>query len=413
MPFRSAAIVAGAVLGLLLAGCGGAHLSAIPAGSQPGTLRPQLNGGTGSLAYPTLYVAGQGAVFAYDLGAAGDTPPVTRTTGYYYQAGGPNGITASIGGIATNASGDLVIAQNFGNPQGDGNSCQLLFIPARSGTSAADAVGSPCSNGDGNTTGVALGITFTQAYALTCAGPKRSVVLSSCSTAARGPSTPVADKPGWFADEIDVLMRYQHSGNPSLVNCYGGTRGTYEVDRYWPDVPGTYVPVDCVPLGPEPYVAIAGSTNDAFFVDFTCGCEEAVIDRYDVTDFPTNEGAAPGSAGPLAVAANLTANVGYRVVATTVAGITTIYSFKTAPLGGLSLTHALGTFTNPVGALAVDNNGTIYVGVNQPNGVTKIKVYGPSKTQATNPDYILNNPVRRPNPAASPGAVITGIAIAQ
>jgi hypothetical protein len=53
------------------------------------------------------------------------------------------------------------------------------------------------------------------------------------------------------------------------------------------------------------------------------------------------------------------------------------------------------------------------VGVNQAAGVTKIKVYGPSKTQATDPDYILLNPVRRPNPAASPAAIITGIAIAQ
>ena len=423
MRFRPGRLLMVSAFALVLAGCGaGLHSSALPSGA--GTLRPQLNGGPGNLAQPTLYVAGQGAVYAYDLGASGDALPVTHTTGYYYQAGGPNGVNASIAGIATNLAGDLVIAQNFSNPQGDGNSCQLVYVPARTGPAAADTTGSPCGNSSGgHTTGLAVGVTFTQGTGgcktITTVGAP--VANNRCVFAFGGPKD---DGPRPSSDEIDVLMRFVASGNPSVTACASRvtmnaiapnaiafTRGSYEVDRYQRSSPSAYVPVDCVALPNSPYAAIGGSAGDAFFVDF--GQDQTFVDRYDGTDTKTNEGSLPGVAGPIAVAANPTTGVGYRVVATVASGITTVYTFKVSSGNTLTFTHALGTFTNPVGALAVDNNGTVYVGVNQSNGATKIKVYGPSKTQATDPDYILNNPVRRPNPAASPAAVITGIAIAQ
>ncbi len=115
----------------------------------------------------------------------------------------------------------------------------------------------------------------------------------------------------------------------------------------------------------------------------------------------------------MAVAVNIATNTGYRVMASVTGGVTTIYKFTVDGGTGLTFTSALGTFTIPVGALAVGNDGTIYVGVNQPNGVTKLKVYGPTKTEATAPDYVLDQPIRRPNPSVSPAAFITGIAIAQ
>ena len=391
----------------VLAGCGGSHSSSsVP--SSDGVLKPQLNGGPGNLGtLSTLYVSGQGAVFAYDLtsltspppspGAMVSPAPVSKTNGYYYQAGGPNGVNASIAGIATNSLGDLIIVQNYTNPQGDGDSCALAYIDARTSTKAADAVYAPCNNGTGtgNTPGTALGVTFT------------------------GPSTGASPipSPAPFADDVDVLMHYDPSGNLTHLGCDGTNNDQYEVDRYQvgTSTPGPIAPhASCIPLpSPSPSSSpsarnyIAGSTNGAFFVDST---SNAMIERFSGTT-RTNTGTIPGP-GPLAVSANTTTGIGYRVVASNSGGVTTIYAFKN--LGaGFTFTHALGTFTNQVGGLAVDNNGKIYVGVNQAAGATKIKVYGPTKTQATDPDYILLNPVRRPNPSASPAAIITGVAIAQ
>jgi hypothetical protein len=372
MQFRLGRVLAVAVLCAVVAGCGGSHTSSsiTPAG---GTLKPQLNGGTGSLAQPTLYVSGRGAVFAYDLTASGDTAPVSKTTGYYYQAGGVN---ASIAGIATNAPGDLVVLQNYGATTS--TSCQLVYIPARTGTSPASASFLNCNNDNGDIQGTGVGVTFT------------------------------GQQSDGNADDIDVLMSYNALN--TVNGCDGSTSPQYEVDRYTVAAGPSLSTNTCETLtGQRDY--IAGSTNGAYFVDQTSG---GFIERYDVNGTLTNSDA-PGSLpapGPLSVAANLTTSQGYRVVASNSGGVTTIYSFKNNG-AAFTFTHALGTFTNTVAALAVDNNGTIYVGVNQGSGVTKVKVYGPSKTQATDPDYILNNPVRRPNPSASPAAVITGIAIAQ
>jgi hypothetical protein len=118
--------------------------------------------------------------------------------------------------------------------------------------------------------------------------------------------------------------------------------------------------------------------------------------------------------GPIAVSENYSTGHGFRVVASTVGTSTTIYEFtvdKSDP--NLTFTQALGTFGHTVAALAVDNSGNVYVGINQPNGVTLVKVYTVGQTQATSPTYILENAVRRPNPANSPQAVITGLAITQ
>src|ERR1035437_10265054 len=158
----------------ILAGCGGSHgSSAVPA-TDTGVLKPQLNGGNGHLgALSTLYVAGQGAVYAYDLtsltspppspGAMVSPAPISKSSGYYYQAGGPNGVNASIAGIATSSYGNLVVVQNFLNPQGDGNSCELVYIPARTSTDAPNATARTCNNTvGGNTTGTALAVTYTR-----------------------------------------------------------------------------------------------------------------------------------------------------------------------------------------------------------------------------------------------------------
>lgn len=434
-----------AALCIVVAGCGGSHLSSLPNGDR--ALQPQLNGGGGNLALPTLYVSGQGAVYAYDLSAtpSPDATPVSKTTGYYYQVGGAEGLNASIAGIATNSTGDLVIAQNFFSPQGDGNSCQLVYIPARTGTKAANATSTTCSNAvGGHTTGVAVGVTFTgdrtvRQIAFTSARvdalPVSNIQIST-PTPSPSPSPTPTGAP--FANDVDVLMHYISSGNPNVRACDGSTIDQYEVDRYQAisngQGGGTIAARTCLTLDQgttSQYNAIAGSTNGAFFVDYTGGptitaaarrpasilvgppSTSDTIERFNANGgAPSNVGTVPG-AGPLAVAAELTTNIGYRVVASTTSGVTTIYSFHVSNSSGLTFDHALGTFTNPVGALAVDNRGTIFVGVNQPNGVTKIKVYAKTKTEATNPDYVLNNPVRRPNPSAAPAAVITGIAIAQ
>lgn len=374
MQFRPARVLAVAVLCAVVAGCGGSHTSSVtPSG---GTLKPQLNGGTGSLAQPTLYVSGQGSVYAYDLTASGDTAPVTSTTGYYYSAGG---VSTSIAGIATNAPGDLVVLQNYGS--GAAISCQLIYIPARTGTSPTGASNFNCDNNHGGVIqGTGIGVTFT------------------------------GQQSSGYPDDIDVLMNYLPSGN---TGCDTTTNAQWEVDRYTVSGPSgspTLTQNTCVPLASERDF-ISGSTNGAFFVDQTSG---GFIERYDVTGSVTNSDA-PGSVpapGAIAVSANPTTGVGYRVVASNTGGITTVYSFKNSG-AGFTFTHALGTFTNTIGALAVDNDGNIFVGVNQPNGVTKVKVYNPTQTQATSPDRVLNNPVRRPNPATPPAALITGIAIAQ
>ena len=377
-----------ALSALALAGCGGgSQSSALPSGGT--SQSPLLNGGTGSLARPTLYVSGQGAVFAYDLSASGDTAPVNKDTGYYYQAGGPNGVAASIAGIATNAAGDLIVAQNYKTPQGDGNSCQLTYIPARTTQSAANTTSAQCSNGDYNTTGQAVGVTFTGNGAAS----------------------------GAFGNDVDVLMHYVPSGAANPDSCFDDKTARYEVDRYTASS-GSITPHNCIVLANDStgtYHAIGGSTNGAFFVDYTPTSGSDVIDRYNASSTvgtTSATGTVPGTSGPIAVAANPTTNVGYRIVASTVGTTTSIYSFKVTG-NAINLNSTLGTFTNTVAALAVDNNGKIYVGVNQPGGVTKIKVYSAGKTQATDPDYTLNNPVRRPNPSASPAAAITGMAIAQ
>ena len=374
MQFRPGRVLAVAVLCALVAGCGGSHTSSITPNPTGGTLKPQLNGGTGSLALPTLYVSGQGSVFAYDLTASGNTAPVNKTNGYYYQAGGLN---ASIAGIATNAPGDLVVLQNYGS--GTSQSCQLVYIPARTNTSPNGAQNTNCNNDNGQIQGIGVGVTFTGQQSL---------------------GNP---------DDIDVLMHYSSSN--TVLGCDGSTTDQYEVDRYTVAAGPSLTPNTCNTL-PGQRDFISGSTNGAYFVDQTSG---GFMERYATGGGSPTNSDAPGSIpapGPLAVSANLTTGVGYRVVASNTGGITTIYTFKNSG-AGFTFTHALGTFTNPVAALAVDNNGTLYVGVNQANGVTKVKVYGPTKTQATDPDRILNNPVRRPNPATPPAAQITGIAIAQ
>ena len=431
MVFRPGRVIMVAALCAIAAGCGGSHSSSPSLTPAGGTRQPQLNGGAGVVEVSTLYVSGQGAVYAYGLAASGNAAPISKTTGYYYQAGGPGGVTASIAGIATNSNGDLVVVQNFANVQGNGNSCQLVYIPQRSSENAVNASTGTCANGTGgNTTGTAVGVTFT--------GASPNATFPPLPTPSPGPTgspvqlaivrepmahTPVANiqvsptpaPAGGFTDEIDVLMHYQSNGNPAVTGCDGSTSTQYEVDRYRANSGDQSIStLSCNRLQQgltAQYRAIGGSTNGAYFVDLDPPSASGMVERYDINGLLTNSGSFPGTAGPMAVAA---ANgIGYRVLASTAAGVTTIYKFK--PAGGASMTFvsALGTFTNPVGAVAVDNSGTVYVGVNQPNGVTKIKVYGPTKTQATDPDYILNNPVRRPNPAASPTARITGIAIAQ
>ena len=347
-------------------------------------LQPQLNGGGPSLSLPTLYVSGQGSVYAYDLGAGGDAAPVSTTGGYYYQSAASN--HGSIAGIATDSGGNLVVLQNYHDAGVD--SCLLAYVPARTGPNAASVSTTNCNNtAGGRTTGTGVGITFT------------------------GPPSGNAPGQGSFAADVDVLMHYRNYANASVKACDGTTTAQFEVDRYQVAGP-TIMPHSCVMLdrgATATYNAIAGSTNGVFFVDDNLGA--ANVERYNAGYFSTNSGSIPGP-GPLAVSANYATNAGYRVVASTTGGITTIYSFKVSG-PSITFTHALGTFPNAVGALAVDNDGTIYVGVNQPNGVTKVKVYGPAKTESTDPDYVLNNPVRRPHPAASPAAAITGIAISQ
>ena len=380
--FRMSLVGLAAATSILLAACGGSHTSTLLPSDH--SLQPQLNGGPGNLAQPTLYVSGQGSVYAYDLGASGNAAPVSKSGGYYYQ--GPGGLGASIAGIATNTDGDLAVVQNVTSPQGGGNSCQVVLILARTSENINDTFRvAPCVNpgGRGTTPGKAIGVTYT-------GWPRKGI-----------------------PDDIDVLMHYEPNGDPNLIGCYGTSQPQYQVNRYHVSAP-YFRPVYCVPLPSRSgvvYHAIAGSTNGAYFLDASvAGGSDAVL-RVDGYSF-TNIGEIPG-AGPLAVSANPATNVGHRVVASTVGGITTVYSFTMNSDGSMTFNHALGTFTNRVGALAVDNNGTIYVGVNQPNGVTKVKVYGPTKTQATDPDYVLNDPVRRPNPSASPAAAITGMAIAQ
>jgi hypothetical protein len=371
MYFRPGRVLAVAVLCAVVAGCGGSHTSSsiTPSG---GTLKPQLNGGTGSLALPTLYVSGQGSVFAYDLTASGDTAPVNKTNGYYYNAGSVN---ATIAGIATNAPGDLIVLQNYG--AGTSSSCQLVYIPARTSTSPTGASNLNCNNDNGDIQGTGIGITFT------------------------------GQQTNGYADDIDVLMSYNASN--TVNGCDGSTSPQYEVDRYAVAAgPSLSTTANCETL-PGQRDFLSGSTNGAIFIDQTSG---GLLERRDVSDTVTNSSTSLPAPGPVAVAANPTTGVGYRVVASNTGGITTIYTFKNSG-AGFAFTSALGTFTNTVSALAVDNNGTIYVGITQPNGVTKVKVYGPTVTQATTPDRILNNPVRRPNPSASPAAIVTGIAIAQ
>ena len=412
MHVRSGLAIAVVALAFVAAGCGGGSHTSVPAGDHP--LQPQLNGGAGSSALPTLYVAGQGAVYAYDLSVtpSPDASPVSKTTGYYYQAGSVN---ASIAGIATSATGDLVIAQNYASGQGDGNSCQLVWIAARTGTKAANGVSSNCDNEIFNVTGQAVAVTYT------------------------GPGTGSTPAPGAFAGDVDVLMHYQRAGNPSANPCATNSPvpiGTptpspspsaspsptitsqYEVDRYAiNNGTGQASAQYCVTLdqGQNPaatYVGIGGSTNGAFFVDYNIG-GNGTIERYNGDgNGPTATGSGLPGAGPIAVAVNATTNTGYRVVASTSGNVTTIYNFKVNG-NTINFTHTLGTFPNPVTGLAVDNNGNVYVGVDQPNGVTKVKVYTPTQTQATSPSWVLNNPVRRPNPAASPQARITGLAITQ
>ena len=128
----------------IFAGCG--RLSSLTSLSPADhALQPQLNGG-GPGTIPTLYVSGQGAVFAYDLGASGDATPVSTSGGYYYQSAGNN--HGAIAGIATNSSGGLVVVQNYGLP-GSGNSCVLAYIPPRTTLGAGSATSANCYNGAG------------------------------------------------------------------------------------------------------------------------------------------------------------------------------------------------------------------------------------------------------------------------
>ena len=90
MHLRSGLAIAVVALAFVAAGCGGGSHTSVPSGDH--ALQPQLNGGAGSSAQPTLYVAGQGAVYAYDLSVtpSPDASPVSKTTGYYYEAGNVN-----------------------------------------------------------------------------------------------------------------------------------------------------------------------------------------------------------------------------------------------------------------------------------------------------------------------------------
>ena len=389
------------VFGVLFAGCG-AHGGA---GTGPSTsmlpstgkaLTPTFNGGnSSSTALATLYVSGQGGVYAYDI--SGPTPSGTvtlpaidRDGGYYYSAGKLN---ASIAGIATNSHGDLIVAQNYNTTAFTGvGTCQLAYIPAR--TDSASPSSAQVNNCP--VTGTAVSVGFT------------------------GTGTDTSGN----TDMVDVLMKT----STAVASCgHSPTYSTgFEVDRYQATTSGSISLTACeVPdhghTSGYTYNAIAGANNGQYFVDYNqTSFPNGVIERYltftgtTSTGSPTNTGGLPGTAGPMAVSENYSTGVGYRVVASTVGTSTTIYEFtvdKSDP--NLTFTQALGTFGNHVGALAVDNSGNVYVGVNQPNGVTLVKVYPWGETQATSPTYILENAVRRPNPANPPAAVITGLAINQ
>ena len=375
----------------LFAGCGGGgggSKSALPGASSGTALTPELNGG-GPGTIPTLYVSGQGSVFAYDLGASGDTPPVSTAGGFYYQSAGNN--HGSIAGIATNSIGGLVVVENYGLA-GTGNSCVLAYIPPRTSGNAGTATSGNCYNGKSGSTvtpGTAVGVTFT------------------------GPPTGAVPGAGASYDDIDVLMHFNNAGLAGAQSCANAGASIYEVDRYHA-TSGSITPTSCVQLDQptSAYAAISGGVNGTFFADYNSG-GTGTIERYNSTGgSASNSATVPGLAGPMAVAVDYATNTGYRVVASNTGGVWTVYYYKVSG-GTFTFTHSIGTFNNTIAALAVDKSGKVYVGVNQPNGVTKVKVYGPAKTEATAPDYILNNPVRRPNPAAPPAAAITGIAIAE
>lgn len=344
-----------AILALALAGCGGGRvLSLPPAGPGTGQAAPQARQAAATAAGgPTLYVAGPDRVAAFALGASGYATPQRTITGFYEAPPGvEHYVSNRLAAIGTGADGTL-----------------YTIVDTRSGHDVFDCrieVFGPTADG------------YTPARTPYCDG-----------------SVPVAIV-GRPSGAIDFLSgQYETNDQVARVQANGArmVRAT---------LPGM--------------ITHFGMAEDAAANAYVTAINPYRVDEYTTTGFaltpaPVRSFAMRAWPGAIALAPDGTMYVAISIPNAAYVAFTNFV--EAIPPGGTSVAREIGPFPNRIGALAVDGAGELFVGINGPDSVTKVKVFAPNATGSATPLRVLQNPLPPTGPGGTDGAAIVGLAVAE
>ncbi|HEV2737714.1 MAG TPA: hypothetical protein VGU66_03950 [Candidatus Elarobacter sp.] len=326
-----------------------------------------------------------GGVDVYDLPLTSLSVPAFTITGVHHPQD-----------VAFDASGNLYVAN-------DG--AVTMYSPPFSASSAPFMTLVPPPPLMTTVLGIAIGVVATPTPVPTATpSPQPTNTPSPLPTSTPSPQPTATPDPNGRPGDLAVLMSYGSSVGPRSDAC--GVPGGYAVDRYGIGSE-RIVPTGCIEV-PGPRTAISGGTNGAFGLDYTTGGLTRV-DHYGPGGPVDATVTAPGSAGPLAAATQVSNSSQYYAVATVSSGHTTIYRYQFNGIGFQPL-HELGKFDDMVAAIAIDDDGIVYVGLNGRDGRSRVSVYGRQEDDAARPGHVVTDPIRAP---ARGSTAIVGLAVAK
>jgi hypothetical protein len=344
-----------AILALALAGCGGGRvLSLPPAGTGTGQAAPQARQAAATVAGgPTLYVAGQDRVAAFALGASGYATAQRTISGFYRASARVEFYELNrLAAIGTTADGTL-----------------YTIIDTRSGHDFFDCaieVFGPTADGK---------------------APARTPYCDGSIPAA------IVGRPSGAIDFLSAS--YETDDQVARIQA-NGARLVRAV------LPG--------------FITHFGMAEDAAANAYVTAINPNRVDEYTttgvvLTSAPARSIAMRAQPGAIALSPDGTIYVAITIPSA-VYGVSTNFVDAFAA-GGTSVAREIGPFPNQIGALAVDSAGELFVGINAPDSVTKVKVFAPNATGSATPLRVLQNPLPPTGPAGVYGAAIVGLAIAE
>ncbi len=347
-----------AVFALALAGCGAGSALSVP--PPPGADSAGRSAAATSGTVPTLYVAGPDRIVAFAPTASGYAAPQRSITGSALYAaptapGADPYIRHAVAGIGTGLGGmlDAIVNEQDGT---NAFSCTILvYGPAASGDASPQQTPA-------------------------CSGSRPHAVVGRPSGAIDYLDTTSTGYPSGG----DQVARVQANGNALVRGTLTGSALTH-----------------------------FGLAEDAAANAYVSGSNPNRVDEYatsgaGLTSAPVQSFALRANPGAVAVAPDGTVYVAIAVPNSDNPNVFTGFVEAFVP-GGTSAAREIGPFPNQVAALAVDSAGELFVGINAPDNVTKVKVYAANANGSATPLRVLQNPL----PAnAAAGATIVGLALA-